>query len=215
MLDIRNYIDHEKANAFRKAIVGIQNERVGVKSLQRHDSTYGVGGNTFRALRKLPERPSVVYRGWAESVFDRLATGEMHRSLRDQASFDQWHYKFAESLNSYWQQHQGQPLSVAHRYKFVDLYLKWVSELSLPNRADNEALISYGHCALDSQTLCALNSHLSGALPFKTIAMGDVHSETTYKFCQELCRTYCSIVGGTPLLFDYYVWKRGGSKSLE
>jgi hypothetical protein len=40
--------------------------------------------------------------------------------------------------------------------------------------------------------------------------MGHIANEHTYNFCQDLVAEFAASCGGTPLLFDYYAWKRGG-----
>ena len=69
---------------------------------------------------------------------------------------------------------------------------------------------AHAHCALDRHTLTKLNGCLSFALPMPHASMGNILTNNTYVFCQDLISEFTRHCGGTPLLFDYFAWKRGG-----
>jgi hypothetical protein len=76
--------------------------------------------------------------------------------------------------------------------------------------AVKEGFINHAICPLDRQILARLNECLSGALPMASPSMGHIANMRTYDFCQELIADFAGSCGGTPLLFDYWAWKRGG-----
>lgn len=175
-----------------------------------HDANFGVGGETFRAFRNLPERPSVVYRSWAAKICDKLTPKSLNGQLQSGESFEAWHCSLVDELSARWKSRQGTQLSVAHKYKLLDLLVKWLSAHDFGHSEITRGFEQYWHCALDRQTLTKLNKCLSFALPIRSPSMGDIHAEQTYLFCQELIREFAASCGGTPLLFDYFAWKRGG-----
>jgi hypothetical protein len=176
-----------------------------------HDQRYGAGGSTLRAYRTVRESPSSVFRGWAGNVCkpDDFV-GNIARHLASRDAFLEWHATLARQLESHWRKKQGRPLSFAQRFKLIDLFIKWLSEYDLGNPTLTEGFIAYANCALDRQTLAKLNECLSGALPIPAPSMGHIANENTYNFCQELVGEFAGSCGGTPLLFDYWAWKRGG-----
>lgn len=211
-LSIRKFINEGQLREFQKAIPEIQKEIMGQEKWESNDGSYGARGNTFRAYGVYVEgenTPSAIFRRWA-----RRKTPQVLRTdpqlISSQDEFDLWHKKLGKSLQSYWQREEsGKELSTAHKYKLVDLYIKWLTKHSLPEPSLNEMLIRFGHCALDLQSIRMINDHLSEILPIPSPSMGNVISENSYNFLQEIIREYCNIAGGTSLIFDYYAYKKG------
>jgi hypothetical protein len=64
--------------------------------------TQAVSGNTFRAFRKLPNRPSQVFRGWAfDSLVTRGGFNELQSVLR-QEDYDRWLEKLVSDFRQCW-----------------------------------------------------------------------------------------------------------------
>lgn len=209
MIAICDYVDRQAAESFRRAVPQLR-KRVGVREWPTEDDTYGVRGNTFRGFQGWESRPSDVYRSWAQRRTKSLGEPDLLRAIQSKSGFERWHAGLVRSIQRHWAKYQGRQLGVAHKYKLVDLYVKWLSVHAIGTKRLMDALVANAHCALDRQTLSKLNICLSGALPMGRPSMGYIQSEATYQFCQDVISQFAGHCGGTPLLFDYYAWKRGG-----
>ncbi len=206
MISLERYLNREKGKGFQSKLKYFSNYRKS-KSFETGVITYGVGGNTFRAFVGFDKQPSIIYRTWAERKFNELTTGILELKIEDQAAFDVWHKKLFNSLSAHWYSEQGREISLAHSYKLLDLFLKWVYQhKSCPEDLAN-SIEQFGHCALDSQVLKELNICFSFALPINNPTMGDIINQNTYDFCQNLIEYFTHEFGGTKLAFDFYAWK--------
>lgn len=210
MLSIHPYVEATASRQYHQALPRIQLEQIAKVPWGSRSDNFGVAGNTFRAYTGWQGSPSKLFRGWAERHATPVLLGTAPESISSQAAFDRCHHELAESLQRAWEAAEGARLSVAHKYKLIDLYVKWLTQHRLPNPKLCIQLVQFGHCPLDRQTLVKLNVHLSGALPITMPTMGIIATEATYSLCQAVIREYCSIAGGTPVLFDYFAWQRGG-----
>lgn len=186
-------------------------QRIGVKSFVRRDIGFGVGGNTFRAFHGVSPPPSQIYREWAAEVCARLDPQSLVQVSQSQRSFYAWHATLASSLADEWISRCGQPISLAHNYKLVDLFVKWLVQHDVGTQEAIDGLVQFGNCALDSQSLATLNRCLSYALPLDKPSMGHIRTKVTYDYCQSLVHDFAVPNGGTRLLFDFYAWKPGGN----
>ena len=186
-------------------------KQIGKIPFINRNPSYGVAGNTFRAYRDCDTRPSQLYQEWAEPICNELSIPALKKQLRTREGFLVWHTYLAESLQQQWTKREGIPLSVAHKYKLVDLFIKWLSGHDLGSSVLSKRLVAHANCALDSQSLKKLNECLSFALPLSNPSMGNIQSEATYQFCQELIEQFTTHFGGSPLLFDYFSWEKGGN----
>lgn len=215
---IQSIIEKSESKKYQKFLRDIKKE-TGKPDWDSRADSCGVAGNTFRAYGAYVakrgkgeegNRPSEIYREWAEKQ-NKAISKLSPESISSQEDFDNWHQKLAKSLQNHWSKTEdGIQLSIAHKYKLVDLYIKWLTQHKLPEPELNDIFIQFAHCALDSQILAKINDHLDGLLPIAKPSMGCIATENAYAFCQAVIRDYCNAVGGTPLLFDYYAWQRGG-----
>ena len=205
----RSFYSVELGAAYAAALPALQ-EKLSCIDFACRSSDFGIAGNTFRAYRGWGIRPSIVYREWAASVCSSLDPDSLATQICSEHGFQSWHLILSESLQNYWVTRQGKPLSFAHQHKLVDLFVKWLSSHDFETPKFSNALVANANCALDSQTLCKLNECLSYALPMSSPRMGDIRSETTYTFCQNVISDFARTHGGTRLLFDYFAWRSGG-----
>jgi len=194
--------------SFAQALPALR-KKIGNLPFSPSESDYGVAGNTFRAYKGWSKPPSEVYRLWAKPICAQLDPPSLARQLGSQKGFDVWHKSLADSLQQHWVKTQGGALSFAHQHKLVDLFVKWLSTHNFDCKPLSASFISHANCALDSQTLKKLNECLSMALPLSNPSMGDIHSQHTYAFCQNLIDHFATHHNGTRLLFDYFAWRRG------
>ncbi|WP_139826247.1 hypothetical protein [Derxia lacustris] len=209
MLDIQPYFSVKHGKEFAKSLPNLRKE-LGCIPFAEHDSGYGVGGDTFRALRKLQVPPSKVYQDWAAITCKNINPRLLSKSLAT-GGFQDWHTMLAESLQQRWISRQNEPLSFAHQHKLIDLFVKWLSRHDFENKKLTKLLELHSNSALDSRVLSNLNACLSHALPLTKPSMGDIHCRETYDFCQKLIESFASYYGGTKLLFDYFSWKKIGN----
>jgi len=209
MQPISTYFNAKLTASFTRALPRLRGQLTKVPYAKRSD-TFGVAGETFRAYRGWYNPPSILYREWASSVCDDLTTESLTPRLQSRHSFVEWHDSLAKSLQKYWYQYERRRLSFAHLYKLIDLYVKWLSRHNFGSTGITSGFIAHANCALDRQTLTKLNACLSFALPMPAPSMGQILGATTYQFTQEAISEFASHCGGTPLLFDYFAWKKGG-----
>jgi len=207
---LSHYFAQTLGEQFTNELPELRNQIGRVPFTDRNPS-YGVAGNTFRAYRGCNTPPSQLYREWAEPICNELPISVLEKQLHTRKGFLEWHTFLAENLQEHWRERENRQLSVAHKYKLVDLFIKWLSSHDFDSPVLSECLVSHANCALDSQTLNKLNECLSFALPLSNPSMGDIQSETTYRFCQELIEQFATRFGGSRLLFDYFAWRRGGN----
>lgn len=209
MMIMQQYYDDAAGKSFRARIPELK-ARIRTEPFDERTSTFGVAGNTFRAYRGFRIRPSIVFKGWARSVTRDIISSKKI-ALADQRSFDIWHEELYNGLGELWYKQQGKSLSLAHTYKLIDLYLKWMllNESCPSFLAD--AIYKYGYCALDSQILIRMNECMSKALPIKNPTMGSIINQNTYDFCQGIIKDFTQMYRGTRILFDLYAWKSGGA----
>lgn len=209
MRSVSHYYDPKLQGKFAEALPYLR-AQVGQVPFAEHDYQFGVGGETFRAYRNWARPPSETYRNWATQVCDQLSPLYLQEQLNSQSSFDKWHSSLATNLQDHWRMVEGNALSFAHQHKLIDLFIKWLSGYNFGSPIATAGFVAHARCALDRQTLQKLNECLSYALPMPEPSMGHVLSQTTYVFCQELIAEFSMSCGSTPLMFDYFAWKRGG-----
>ncbi|MGD7035517.1 hypothetical protein [Methylotuvimicrobium buryatense] len=183
---------------------------LGTEDITGMSPLYGVSGNTFRAYRSWSEPPGEIYKAWAKKKTDSIITATPLKEIATEPGFQCWHRGLCKSLNAKWKKDQGGKLSIAHCYKLVDLYIKWLSRYRIQNGEFASLLNKYASCALDSQTISKINACYGYCLPISKPRMGDIHNENTYHYCQYMIAAFCEAAGGTKLEFDYWAWKKGG-----
>ncbi|MDD5579950.1 MAG: hypothetical protein PHY16_11810 [Methylobacter sp.] len=209
MQSINDYYKPKRVSEFKTAIPKLR-AQIGRETWSNEIKQFGIAGNTFRAFRGWTHMPSDLYRTWAEKQCIAIVPASLAVSVSSKEGFEEWHASLCQSLQKHWKKYESSGLPIAHQYKVIDLYIKWLSQFNFDLPTISSGLIDYSHCAIDSQILLTLNDCLSGALPLGKPSMGHVRYEATYLFCQELVSRFSSHCGGTPLLFDYYAWKPGG-----
>jgi hypothetical protein len=181
-------------------------------------SEYGVESSTTRGIptgSRGENGPQALYRAWAGAQLSAmLADAALPGRLASQEAFDAWHAGLAASLAAHWQAGCGRELSLAHRYKLLDLFVRWlrVGAKSVPALA--AACERFGHIPLDRKSLHVLSETFGGIGLAGPFSMGDVHTEGAYRFYQALARHACQQAGGSPLLFDVFCWNHPDAHAL-
>ena len=206
-----DYISEREGRAFKKQLPRLQ-KRLGEVDWPPPTYSYCISGNTLRAFPGCHNRPRDLVDGWAERVWKGIEPSELAKAITSKAGFEKWHDSLHTALKRRWRYYEGEVPSLAHRLKLVDLLIKWLSQHNFGSDELKQAFEKNAHCALDSQVLSKLNACYSCALPLRNPSMGDIVNMNTYLICQKLVERFSNRFGGTPLLFDYYAWQRGGAK---
>jgi hypothetical protein len=204
-LNLDQYHDPKMGKDFSRSLQRLKS-LTSLNSSFQDETGFGVSGSTFRAYTGYSAKPSLVFRKWARKQFHTILTTSSPSRFTSQNQFDNWHKGLSRSLQQHWATQQKRSLSFAQLHKLIDLFIKWLSTLDFGKPLFTESLVKFANCALDSKTLSKLNQCYSMALPIRSPSMGDIHSEVTYKFCQNLIRSFTKKYGGTALLFDFYGW---------
>lgn len=191
-------------------------------------SNMGLDHTTGRAL-STGERgrrgPIAIYEAWAAVQLARVTSDEeLQASLATREGFERWHADLAASLVAHWrvsvtennvrlQRIEGDDfipvnpdLSVAHRYKMVDLFVRYLRVKANTHPQLARGCYEFGHIPLDRKSLAVISAAFGGLLvgAGDTFSMGDIVSEQMYRTCQRLASAICHEAGGTPLLLDVF-----------
>jgi hypothetical protein len=165
-----------------------------------------VGGNTFRAFRNLPCKPSVVFREWALTALEDRVTVDELEGIGSQAHYDDWVKRFCGRLHRAWQERMGKRMEYGPGRKLPNLLLKefmlW-SGLSDERRHD---LIGFLHVPLDRYTLVGIRNCIPDPEIPKTATMKSVTGETMYDQLQFAIRHIARTAGVPSIYFDVLAW---------
>jgi hypothetical protein len=203
-LELSKYLNNSE---FRKLRAALPEAKRHYRDRLTDDPGYGVAGNTFRAFRKV-RKPSLIFRTWAKRV---LESKRFRRALLDattRSRFEKLHTLLAVSLDRHWSKAVKKPLSLAHRYKLVDLFLMSAARRDLGDDRRNRNLIRFAHVPMDSKVLSALDRLFSGILLAQGRTMGHMRTPEAYGFYQTLIIKFMRPLQEAPLYFDYFAWPR-------
>lgn len=228
LFDLRTYLDPHVLAGYQDYLPTAQ---AWWRDPARETSSLGLDNTTVRAMstgiRGAEHGPIALYEAWAIVQFAKIANdARLHQSLATQEGFDVWHAALAESLVAHWRarvtennarlrEHEGDEhipanpdLSIAHRYKMVDLFVKFLRVRGAGHPELARHCYAFGHIPLDRKSLAVISAAFSGMLvgAGDTFSMGDIVSEQMYRTCQRLARAICQEAGGTPLLLDVFAW---------
>lgn len=182
---------------------------------------FGVDGSTIRAISTGIEgsgAPLTLYNEWAFQQTEILRQKKPNEiCLSEPADFEEWHKILVDSLVAKWNSvaKAEHALSIPHRYKLVDLFVRWLAIYEGKNFSDiSLACQRFGHIPLDKKSLHVLSETFGGIGLEGKFSMGNVHTVTAYKFYQQLALQVCKEVGGSPLLFDIFSWKHPDAQAL-
>lgn len=209
MKDLKKYISKKMEADFRKRLPELRRQTAAIPIDQKR-KTFGLGGNTFRAFTGWNNKPSIVYRQWAEAVTLEITSNHLKKVSRSRKAFLSWHDQLERSLQSHWRKIQGSHLSIAHCMKCVDAYVAWLTRHNFGDPSASVALEKVANCLLDKQVLLKLNQCYSNALPIgQAPSMGHITHRETYDFCQDLIGAFAEKVGGNRLLYDRFGYVKG------
>lgn len=168
--------------------------------------TVSVGGNTFRAFRGMPKKPSLVFRDWAaRALADKNTVNTLVR-LRSQRDYDDWLRDFSAAFRRDWQEQMGAILPYGASRKLPDLLLKhfvWWSGLTDDQR---RSLLLLLHVPLDSFTLVGMRNCIEDPEIPADATMKFVVGPTMYNQIQDAMRGITKRAGVPAVYYDVLVW---------
>ena len=233
LFDLRAYIDQDLLNAwlsFQPAALEWFSD------LSKETTKEGLESSTARALStgvRGEHGPVSLYDEWARRQVQRITTHQaLLASLSTREGFEMWHRELADTLARHWRKrveannealkHQEgdaflpvcAELSIAHRYKMVDLFVRFQRTRASAHPELARACYEFGHIPLDRKSLAVLSEMVGGPALGKALSMGDVKTEKQYQTYQRYARAICAVSGGTPLLLDVFCWRSDVAKAL-
>jgi len=167
----------------------------------------GVAGNTFRAFRNLPVRPSVAFRTWAtnyiEKTFNSLST------ISDGPSYAQYVHDATNSLCSEWLRVTHSDMGYGRGAKLFNLVLKKFACLSSLSENQRLTLIDLQHIPLDSYTIIGLRAIAPRLAIPKGATMKFVETPAQYAEFQAIIREIAKKAGVPPIYYDVLAWDMG------
>ena len=159
----------------------------------------------FRGITK----PSVVYQEWAFETVHSKAFERKARSLQTQEEFERLHSRLGRQLARYWKAETRKELKLPYIHKLLDVFVKRACQLNLAHPQMNDNLLLYGHVPMDSLVFNALDDLFSGIFPLRGLTMGQLKTESAYRFYQNVIRELMAELGSPALYFEYYAWNLG------
>lgn len=235
LFDLRTYLNCEILEAYR----ALQPSALDWwRNPSYETSNMGLDQSTCRAIstgEKGPRGPIAIYEVWAAVQIDRVTSDrELQASLGTREGFEHWHAELVVSLVAHWrvsvaennerlQRIEGEDfvpanseLNIAHRYKMVDLFVRYLRVMAGTHQQLVQYCYEFGHIPLDRKSLAVISAAFSGILvgAGDTFSMGDIVCEEMYRSCQRLARAICQEAGGTPLLLDVFALHTPFAKQL-
>ena len=166
-------------------------------------------GNVFRTFGGLDEKPSTVYRNWANAIYRRQQT--TLAAVKTQQQYDAFIQDLARQLAAHWKDLQQEKLPYGPTTKMVNLLVK---ALFLNDQLELPQLPEWYNVPFDSFTLVSLIDNIDELLPDHLFAipmnqqmtMNYVIHEGQYRDLKQAVRTLCVGAGRTPLDYELWAW---------
>lgn len=165
-------------------------------------NNWGIDGSTFRAFRGLSTSPSKLYKAWVDQHGLRKIN-ELTRPYT-RKSFEDFHCNLVRSLEQYWKRKSNRQLTIAEKFKVVDLFIKAISRSNSITQPVNEFFVQYGHIPLDKYSLNAVKELFYGIVVCNEPRMGNIEDKETYTFIQSQIYLLTSKSKVPNLYFEFY-----------
>ena len=164
----------------------------------------GVGGNTFRAFRNLPVRPSVAFREWAALyVQESLASLLL---ISDRVQYAEFIHNAADALCAYWRELTGTEMGFGRGAKLLNLVLKKLACLNSLSNEQREMLIRLQHVPLDSYTIVGLMKIIPSLAIPKNATMKYIQTPRQYTDLQNYIIAFAADAGVPAIYYDILTW---------
>jgi hypothetical protein len=167
----------------------------------------GVGGNTFRAFRNLPARPSVVFRQWAEEYVER--TSQRLRNSDTAEAYAAYVHDGALALCDLWRVQTQSEMGYGRAAKLFNLVLKKAACLQALTPVERTRLISLQHIPLDSYTIVGLRAIAPELQIPRSATMKFVENPQQYQQLQQRIFEIAALAQVPPIYYDILAWDMG------
>jgi hypothetical protein len=164
----------------------------------------GVAGNTFRAFRNLPVKPSITFREWAMSYIKNT----LHElsTISDIQHYTQFVHEATNNLCSEWQRTTGSEMGYGRGAKLFNLVLKRLACLSSLTKDQRSTLINLLHVPLDSYTIIGLRKIVPRFSIPNNATMKFIKTPAQYIEYQTTIRSIAYKAGVPPIYYDVLSW---------
>ena len=167
----------------------------------------GVSGNTFRAFRKLPVKPSVTFRTWATNYI----TKTLHHlsAISDSKSYALYVHEATNNLCAEWVRITGTEMGYGRGAKLFNLVLKKFVCLSSLSEKQRTTLIALLHIPLDSYTIIGLRKIAPELKIPKSATMKFIENSAQYAEFQAVISIIAQKARVPPIYYDVLAWDMG------
>lgn len=167
----------------------------------------GVTGNTFRAFRKLPVRPSVTFRNWAVNYLSETSSKLIN--INCHPDYSNYVHEATISLCENWRNLSGAEMGYGRGAKLFNLVLKQFACLETIGAKQKQNLIELQHVPLDSYTIIGLSTIAPELLIKKQSTMNFIKTKNQYMDFQAVISKIATKAGVPPIYYDILAWDMG------
>lgn len=167
----------------------------------------GVSGNTFRAFRNLPVRPSVAFRTWTTEQLERNLQ-QLLDACSTMLAYANYVHHLTLALNRHWLREARSEMGYGRGAKLLNLVLKKLACYAQLSTRQRVALIRLLHVPLDSYTIVGLSAVVPQLRVRKSATMKFITSRAQYDQFQASVASIARDAGVPPIYYDILAWDR-------
>ncbi|GAQ95439.1 hypothetical protein TAGGR_2332 [Thermodesulfovibrio aggregans] len=164
----------------------------------------GVSGNTFRAFRKLPKKPSVVFREWGT----KWITGAMERlqTINTEDEYEIFVLESTDNLRLEWLKIMSSELGFGIASKLCNLVLKKLPCLLNLDEDFKQRLIRLLHVPLDHYSIVGLRRLITNPKIPSNATMNFIKKPEEYLLLQRYIADVAKEAGVPAIYYDILAW---------
>lgn len=164
-----------------------------------------VEGNTFRAFRKLPEKPSVVFREWTTKHINN--TLDELEKISNSEEYSAYIDKTTEALCYRWQTAmKASEIGYGRGSKLLNLVFKKLACYSDLDEVSRKRLIELQHVPLDSYTILGLRQLINTPPIPSNATMKFIENPKDYNLMQQFISSVAKEAGVPAIYYDILAW---------
>lgn len=165
--------------------------------------SFDVGSVMYRVFKKLPQKPSLVFKKWAFVLLKNEIFLLDLKGIKDKEDFKRIHLKYVQHLNDFWKIEEKQELKLAHNLKLIDLFFKSLSKCNFDCEVINQILLKYANLPLDSITFPLIDEISNDKFKLSGKTMGVITTYEMYNQIQNIVYDFSLTNGVYPIYLDY------------